>query len=292
MTGSGGDREHEVAALPEVRRGYPGYRRPGLTPARPIEPRFATSRGHALAYDDVGSGPPVVLLHGFTLSGGDWWETGAVDLLLADGFRVIVLDPLGHGQSDGPHEPAAYRYPDVALDIRSVLDAAGIDRAAVWGYSRGAGLAASLAIEAPERVDRLVVGGCAGMEQTPPAALMDWQTRLLAGDWQAYWQTPVGQGYSADERRYAESLCDPSALAAALAGRRLFPYELRLASVRCPVLLYVGADDGNPEDALATAAALRTTPVILPGLDHGSAIAEAGRVWERVGPFLSGAAEP
>jgi pimeloyl-ACP methyl ester carboxylesterase len=274
--------------LPESRRGYPGYRRLGVVPRRPRQPQVAQSRGHSIAYDDVRAGPAVVLLHGMTLSGGDWWETGAIDLLLDAGFRAVIVDPLGHGQSDGPAEPTEYRYPDVALDTLAVMDAAGIERAAVWGYSRGEVLATALAIEAPQRVERLVVGGCGGMEVAPPAELTEWQTRMLAGDWQAYWDTPLGETYTPAERRYAEAAFDPRAFAAAMAGRRLHPYELVLAAVQCPVVVYEGGEDSSSEVIEATAAGLGTRARILSGLDHATAVVEAGRVWEVVRPFLDG----
>jgi hypothetical protein len=50
--------------------------------------------------------------------------------------------------------------------------------------------------------------------------------------------------------------------------------------------VYEGGDDSSPEDIAATAAALGTRANILPGLDHDTAVVEAGRVWEVVRPFL------
>jgi pimeloyl-ACP methyl ester carboxylesterase len=273
-------------SLPDGRRGYPSYRRDGIVPDRPVEPRYAVSRGHRIAYDDVGDGPPIVLLHGVTLSGGDWWETGAVDLLLDAGHRALVVDPLGHGQSDAPHDRETYRYPDVALDVLPVLDAAGVDSATLWGYSRGALLATALAAERPERVSALVVGGAARMEAMPPTELADYQRGMLDGDWNAFWGSALGAEYTPEDRRYAESAFDVGAIAAAMVSRRLFPYPLRLLAVACPVLLYGGSED-DPESAAATAAGLGTNAVVLPGLDHNTAVIEAGRVWTVVRPFLS-----
>lgn len=273
--------------LPEARRGYPSYPVQGHGPDRPRKPRYALSRGYRIAYDDVGDGPPVVLVHGVTLSGGDWWDSGAVSLLLAGGYRVLVVDPLAHGQSARPHDPAAYPLPEIALDVIAPLDAAGIERAAFWGYSRGATLVTVCAIEAPDRVERLIVGGAGGMEAPPSREPAEWHLRLLGGDWQAYWETPPGAGYTPDERAYAERALDPRALAAAWIGRRRSGYELRLAGVRCPTLLYGGSDD-DLNDSIATAVLLGTTARVLPGLDHGTAIVEAGLVWDIVEPFLRG----
>jgi pimeloyl-ACP methyl ester carboxylesterase len=271
--------------LAEARRGYPGYRQTPSGPGRPAEPRFARSRGFAIAYDDVGAGPPVVLLHGVTLSGGDWWETGYVDRLLAAGRRVLVVDPLGHGQSDAPADPTAYRYPEVALDVAAVMNAAGVDRAAVWGYSRGAVLAVSLAVEVPARVERLVLGGAGGIEHGPPPQLQDFHRGMLEGDWEAFWATPTGAGYADADRRYAEANFSIAAFGAAMASRRVFPYELRLDEITCPVLFYGGTED-DAGAAAATATVLGTELALVQDRDHDGAIWDVDAVWAHVEPFL------
>ena len=135
--------------LPESRRGFGTYRSAsGVEPTR-VAARKVTSRGFGISYDDVGEGPTIILISGFSQSGGDWWELGYVDRLVALGRRVLVVDPLGHGTSDRPHDPSAYKWPGVALDIVATMDAAGIADATLWGFSRGAALAASATIETP-----------------------------------------------------------------------------------------------------------------------------------------------
>ncbi len=64
-----------------------------------------------------------------------------------------------------PHEPDAYGWPAVAADVVAVMDAAGVDRATVWGYSRGAALAGAVAAEFPDRVAALILTG--GGDLTP-----------------------------------------------------------------------------------------------------------------------------
>jgi pimeloyl-ACP methyl ester carboxylesterase len=228
-----------------------------------------------------------VLIHGTTRSGGDWWELGYVGRLLELGRRVLVVDPLGHGQSDAPGDPSDYRYPDVAFDIAAVMTAVGIERAAIWGYSRGAALGASLAIEAPERVERLVIGGQGGLEQPPPTTLEAFHRGMLAGDWGAFWATPMAVAWNTDaDHPYAEANFDIRAFGAAWAGLRLFPYAFRLDAIRCPVLLYQGGDD-DPDDAVKTASLLGVEARIIPGRDHNSAMWDIDAVWPAVEPFLS-----
>jgi pimeloyl-ACP methyl ester carboxylesterase len=178
--------------LPEARRGFPTYRSAsGAEPAR-VAARKVNSRGFGISYDDVGEGPTIVLISGFSQSGGDWWELGYVDRLVALGRRVLVVDPLGHGRSDRPHDPDAYQWPDVALDIVATMDAAGVAQATLWGFSRGATLAASATIETSARVAGLVLGAGGDLSDTPPIALSPAIETLLAGDWAAFFATPAG----------------------------------------------------------------------------------------------------
>jgi len=97
---------------------------------------FATSRGYRIHYQAFGSGPAIVLLHGYPMWGGRWIDRGYVDRL-QHRFRVIVPDLLGHGESDKPHDPAAYGNPSVAAGVLAVLDSERVGVAHVWGYSWG-----------------------------------------------------------------------------------------------------------------------------------------------------------
>jgi pimeloyl-ACP methyl ester carboxylesterase len=130
---------------------------------RRVQPRqkWVTSRSHRIRYLTLGSGPPVVLLHGFSQSADSWAETGVIDVLAKD-RQVVALDRLGHGGSDAPSNPVAYDEPASLEDITAVLDAEQIDRVALWGYSLGGRSAMSYAIRHPERVTALVQGS------TPP----------------------------------------------------------------------------------------------------------------------------
>ena len=271
--------------LAEGRRGFPTYRSvSGAEPAR-VAARKVSSRGFGISYDDVGEGPTIVLISGFSQSGGDWWELGYVDRLVALGRRVLVVDPLGHGGSDRPHQPDAYKWPDVALDILATMEAAGVARATLWGFSRGAALAASATIETPARVVGLVLGAGGDLSDTPPVALSPPIETLLAGDWAAFFATPGGAIYADATRRYHERVNDPRAFGAALAGRRLFPYDIDLGRVSVPSLVYTGSED-EPDRDRRTAQALRVEFHELPGLDHRTGLSATDRVMAVVEPFL------
>lgn len=101
-----------------------------------------------------------MLVAGTLLAAQDWRDFGYVEAL-ASRWRVINVDPLGPGGSDAPHDPDAYEAAGVTNDLVAVLDAEGVSKATVWGYSRGGWLTCGLAATHPDRIDRIVVGGYA-----------------------------------------------------------------------------------------------------------------------------------
>jgi pimeloyl-ACP methyl ester carboxylesterase len=110
--------------------------------------------GIGLEVDDRGSGPPVLLLHGWPDSRHLW--RNQVEALTAAGFRTIAPDLRGFGESDRPPEVEAYALPALAGDVLGVLDHFGVERAHVIGHDWGAALAWAVAAFAPDRVDHLV----------------------------------------------------------------------------------------------------------------------------------------
>lgn len=105
-----------------------------------------------LAYLDMGTGPPVILIHGF---GGSMWQWEHQQHALSQHFRVLTLDLPGAGLSDKPE--IDYR-PDQMLDFFvGFMDAVEIPQATLAGNSMGAGLAIGMALAHPTRVAKLVL---------------------------------------------------------------------------------------------------------------------------------------
>jgi pimeloyl-ACP methyl ester carboxylesterase len=77
--------------------------------------RFLGRDGVRLAYREVGSGRPLVLLHGFMGTGQHWLDRGPATALVEQGFRLVLPDFRGHGLSERSHDPRAYP-PDVLAD--------------------------------------------------------------------------------------------------------------------------------------------------------------------------------
>ena len=105
-----------------------------------------------IAYLDVGTGPPVILIHGL---GGSMWQWEYQQHALSLHFRVLTLDLPGAGLSDKPE--IDYR-PDQMLDfVVGFMDAVKIPQATLVGNSMGAGLAIGMALRHPTRVAKLVL---------------------------------------------------------------------------------------------------------------------------------------
>lgn len=113
-----------------------------------VECGFAEVEGTRLYYETAGSGPPIVLLHGFTLDSSIWDDQ--MDAF-APSHQVIRYDLRGFGQSPPPTTP----YTHVA-DLKALLDYLGLARAAILGLSMGGGIAIDFALTYPDATRALI----------------------------------------------------------------------------------------------------------------------------------------
>ncbi|MCB8922948.1 MAG: 2-succinyl-6-hydroxy-2,4-cyclohexadiene-1-carboxylate synthase [Ardenticatenaceae bacterium] len=121
-------------------------------------------------YEVTGQGDPLLLLHGFTGSSQNW---AAHVPILAQHYRVITLDILGHGQTDSPTDPARYRMDKVAEDVTAVLQIVNCQLSIVnlLGYSMGGRLALYLATHYPHRFRALILESASpGLDGKPARA--------------------------------------------------------------------------------------------------------------------------
>ncbi len=272
-----------TSTLVSANWGWPSWRTPAGNDPADITLGSARSRGFRISYEDHGSGPPIVLVPGYTMLAADWREMGYTQALAAT-RRVIVVDPLGHGLSDRPHEREDYLWPHVARDVIAVLDAAGVDRAPIWGYSRGSSLAAVAAIDYPDRVSALVLGGEDLLSPPDPLRTGDWADRLWHGDWSALWGVMPGPR---EDVLFAAECLDPRALGAVNLGGRMsgFGRSIRLDRIGQPALVYGGEHD-DPALVARTAAALGVPFHHLDDLDHIGAFVARDTVLPLVESFL------
>lgn len=101
--------------------------------------------GAELAVSELGSGRPLLLLHGLFSSGEmNWRRYGAAAEIAAVGYRVIMPDFRAHGHSAAPHDPAAYPADVLAMDIEALIAQLGLTDFDIGGYSLGARTTARL----------------------------------------------------------------------------------------------------------------------------------------------------
>jgi pimeloyl-ACP methyl ester carboxylesterase len=125
----------------------------------------ARSGSTELYFERTGTGAPVLLVMGLGMNATGWWRTVPV---LAERLEVLAFDNRGVGRSDRPEGP--YTAAEMADDCVAVLDAAGIERAHVYGISLGGMIAQEVVLRHPDRVDRLVLGATTpGGERSVPA---------------------------------------------------------------------------------------------------------------------------
>ena len=207
----------------------------------------------------AGSGPALLLLHGFTGTARMW--SSQIDTWKAS-HRVIAPDLLGHGGSEAPSDPATYALERQADGLADLLDLLEGTPATVVGYSMGARLALVLALEHPGSVARLVL-------ESPSAGIADERHRAARREadehlaqeiegggtdafvarWEAmpifasHADLPAAvQAHQRDERRRHT----PAGLAASLRGAgqgAMTPLHDRLQLIAVPTLVVAGALD-------------------------------------------------
>lgn len=109
--------------------------------------------GVELFHDELGSGPPVLMHHGYTGSHDTWLDEIAPRL--ADRYRCIVMDSRGAGDSGHPDD--GYSIAQYALDVVGLADVLGLDRFTYVGHSMGGGIGMQLGLEHADRLEKLVL---------------------------------------------------------------------------------------------------------------------------------------
>lgn len=123
--------------------------------AHPAPGRFVTVAGVRLHYVERGSGRPVVLIHGNVVTAADFAQSGVIDRLVAQGYRVVAFDRPGYGHSERPR--GAWTASDQATVLALACGALGLERPIVVGHSYGTLVALALALDHPAVPSGLVL---------------------------------------------------------------------------------------------------------------------------------------
>lgn len=249
--------------------------------------RFVAVDGVQLAYNVLGTGKPIVVLHDFGDSADFWLECGVAKACLAQGRQVVLVHLRGHGDSSSPVDPNAYGAIDCSQDAIAVLDHAGIDRADFLGYGWGGRIALAVAASSPCRVDAVAAGGC-----HPFAECMQ-VSEVLAEGSELRFSLPEASAGELNNG-VANRLISIPARAPATAVQCDQP-DIADAVVRSsvPILLFVGKEHPRCPLVLSFAERSRARIILVPEHDHESAATAVGdaQLLPRILQFFS-APEP
>ena len=217
--------------------------------------RYFDSDGASIRYRVKGSGPPVVLVHGFTGSLDLWTNTGVFDAL-SEKYRVVALDCRGHGLSDKPHDPSEYG-DQMARDIRNLMDHLDIQQAHLIGYSMGSRLTGLFLVTWPDRLITATLGA------SPPRRNWDKSQEERAKRFAANVRQRATTADPDDGQDYEALAAIPSSWQTQVVTDQL------LASNQIPVLAIVGSEDPRVDGLKGVAVILpKTELVIVDGATH------------------------
>ncbi len=250
---------------------------------------YVQSAGSRIHYRVEGTGPPIVMVHGFSDSLVDWYEAGYVDAL-KDDYELVMIDCRGHGLSDKPHAQEAYTMEMRVADVLAVMDELGIDAAHYWGYSMGGRVGFGVLECAPERFLGVVM---AGIDQHGTDArrfhnrigfLWRGMVRYLEG-----FEGRFGRMEPDTKRdRFLEN--DYLAMIASTLALRdhVRAYDDIVEQMAMPCLFYDGDQDAFHDNACHFVETLPNASFVsLPGQDHGGTFTRSDLVVPMVREFLS-----
>ena len=257
-----------------------------------------TGRSSApLAYDERGSGPAIVLVHGHPFSRAMW--RGQLDSL-SDAFRVVAPDLPGYGESRARGETIPPG--GLAAAVVELMDAIAVDRATVVGLSLGGLVAMELGLGYPDRVEGLVLTATTAAPLTPEEAEMRRSTaaQLERDGMLDHALEMAGRLFGPAARRdprlvlpILETMLttSPAGAAAALRGRaERPPYDRLLRDLRVPALVLAGdADSFSTAEITAQLVASLPDPevLILPRIGHMPNLEAPGRFDEALRAFAT-----
>ena len=227
------------------------------------------ANGLTIAYEDRGSGPPLLLLHGFSLDHSMWAAQVAG---LERQYRLIVPDLRGLGETEAPSAPISIE--DMADDAAALLEALDIPAAAVAGFSMGGYILAQMLVRHPLKVRAAAFVSTGGANADPPERqearmksmqfVIDEGTAAFADAFVPQLFTPAYAASHPDEVGQTREVIEgqrPASIALlldALRQRVDVAYYLKDIHVPCAVI-------GGEEDALISAQTMRELHEILPG---------------------------
>ncbi len=264
---------------------------PAFAQSEPVGDRIAIN-GMEMYYEVSGEGEPLIVLHGAYMNIP---TMGAIIPKLAETRQVYALEFQGHGRTTDIDRPITY--PALADDVAAFMDAVGVEKADVFGYSMGALAGLQLAIRHPEKVDRLVFASGA-------YDIAGWQPEFLAFIPQMTVEMFVAMPFAEDYRTLAADPDGFPALVEKLIALEKEPmaWEADVKAIKAPVLIIAGdADVATLEHSVAMFRLLGggamgdmgrplapSRLAVMPATSHTAVISQPDLLMAFIAPFLKG----
>jgi pimeloyl-ACP methyl ester carboxylesterase len=248
--------------------------------------------GMQMYYEVSGEGDPLIVLHGAYMNIP---TMGAIVPKLAETHKVYALEFQGHGRTTDIDRPITY--PNLADDVAAFMDAVGIEKADIFGYSMGSAAGLRLAIDHPEKVDQLVAASVA-------YDVSGWQPAFVEFIPQMAPEMFVGTPMEDEWKKLAPNPDGFRALVEKLIALEKEPmaWEAEVKALKTPVLIIAGDADvstlehnvalfrllggGGMGDMGAPLPASRLA--VLPATSHTAVINQTDLLFGFIEPFLQG----
>lgn len=263
----------------------------GLAGSKPAGKRVQVN-GMQMYYEVSGKGSPLIVLHGAYMNIP---TMGEIIPKLAKTHEVYALELQGHGRTTDIDRPITYQ--NLADDVAAFMDAVGITKADVFGYSMGAAAGLQLAIRHPQKVNRLAAASVA-------YDLKGWQPVFTAFIPQMTVEMMLGMPFAEDYRKLAANPDGFPALVEKLIALEKEPmaWEADVKALKTPVLIISGdADVATLEHSVMMFRLLggggmgdMGTPLpasrlaVLPATSHTAVITQPDVLHAFIEPFLKG----
>lgn len=248
--------------------------------------------GMTMYYEVSGEGEPLVVLHGAYMNIP---TMGEIIPMLAESRKVYALEFQGHGRTTDIDRPITYE--NLADDVAAFMDAVGVGKADIFGYSMGAAAGLQLAIRHPEKVDQLVAASAAYDAE-------GWQPAFKAFIPQMTVEMFVGMPFAEDYKKLAANPDGFPALVEKLIQLEKEPmaWEAGVRALKSPVLIITGdADVATLEHSVALFRLLgggvmgdmgqplpASRLAVMPATSHTAVINQPELLMAFITPFLKG----
>ncbi|HEY2134370.1 MAG TPA: alpha/beta fold hydrolase [Xanthobacteraceae bacterium] len=254
----------------------------------------ANGLNFAYSIDGPEGAPWIVFSNSLCTTGAMWDEQAAA---LKSKYRVLRYDQRGHGATDAP--AGRYAFDTLVADAVALFDALGIGRASFVGLSMGGATALGLALQHPDRVERIII--CDSPCMSTPASSAQWEERIVVAQQQGMaalvastisrWFPPETVAKNPPHLDKLRQMIGATPVngfigcAAALADHN---YNARVETVTLPVMFMVGEKDGSAPAAMKDMAARLpgSRYVELPGAGHISNMDRPAEFTRAVAEFV------